>query len=78
MNLSELRESDPSIEARARRAARRIGLVARKSRWRKNSIDNFSDFMLIEPTSNAVMAGSRFELTANEVIEYCKAIADRR
>jgi hypothetical protein len=33
--------SEGALDARARRAAQRVGLVARKSRWRANSIDNF-------------------------------------
>jgi len=45
-------KSENALEARARRAARRAGLVARKSRWRQNSIDNFGDFQLIDPERN--------------------------
>jgi hypothetical protein len=59
-------------DSSARRAARRVGLVARKSRWRKYSIDNCGDFMLIDPQTNCPVAGSRYDLTAAEVIEYCR------
>ena len=38
--------SEKSLDARARRAARRIGLVARKSRWRLDTIDNRGGYML--------------------------------
>ncbi|MGH8160946.1 MAG: hypothetical protein ACRESR_02115 [Gammaproteobacteria bacterium] len=55
----------------ARRIARRVGLVARKSRWRKYSCDNFGDFMLVDPEYNACIAGDRFDMTAEEVVEYC-------
>jgi hypothetical protein len=43
----------------ARRAARRAGLVARKSRWRAGTIDNYGGFMLIEPLANITLAGFR-------------------
>jgi hypothetical protein len=59
------------LDSKARRAAARIGLKARKSRWRRDSVDNFGDFQLIDPSRNCVVAGSRFELSAEDVIEYC-------
>ena len=49
-------------ESQARRAAKRVGLMARKSRWRKGSIDNFGEFMIIEPRGNYVLAGARIRL----------------
>jgi hypothetical protein len=58
-------------EARARRAARRAGLVAKKSRWRVWTIDNKGGFMLIDPCPNRVVAGVKFDLTAEDVIEMC-------
>jgi hypothetical protein len=59
------------LEARARRAAKRVGLVATKSRWRKDSLDNFGDFQLRDPNRNAVVGGSRYDLTAQQVIDWC-------
>ena len=56
-------------EGQARRAAKRVALQARKSRWRKGSIDNFGEFMLIEPRGNYVVAGSRF--TADDMVAFC-------
>ena len=61
----------PDLDSCARRVAKKAGLVARKSRWRKGSIDNFGDFMLIEPFTNVAVLGSRFDATADEVIAYC-------
>lgn len=61
------------IEAAARRAARRIGLWARKSRCRSDSIDNLGGFMLVNPDSNFVVAGERFDLSPADVIAYCSA-----
>ena len=58
-------------ESSARRAAKRAGLVARKSRWRRNTADNRGGFMLVEPITNTVMNGVRFDLTADAVIEFC-------
>ena len=63
---------DTAAESRARRAAKRIGLVARKSRWRADSADNFGGFMLIDPYRNIIMDGEKFDLSAQDVIEYCQ------
>jgi hypothetical protein len=58
-------------DSSARRAARGAGLIAKKSRWRKGSVDNYGRYMLVEPTSNIVVAGVRFDMTAEEVVDYC-------
>ena len=58
-------------ESQARRAAKRVGLMARKFRWRKGSIDNFGEFMIIEPRCNYVLAGARFDYTADDVVVFC-------
>ncbi len=62
--------SESAKEARARRAAKRAGFIARKSRWRAGSCDNHGGFMLMTE-SNAIRAGERFDLSADQVIEYC-------
>jgi hypothetical protein len=59
------------LEIKARRAAMRVGLFARKSRWRKCSIDNYGEFMLIDPHTGGSVAGHRFDMSAEEVIAYC-------
>ena len=69
MKMEDVTEG--ALEQRARRAARRVGLLARKSRWRLGSVDNLGGFMLINPESNFPVDGFRFDLTANYVIEYC-------
>jgi len=61
-----------ALESRARRAARKVDLIAKKSRWRANSIDNLGGFMLIDPYTNGVVAGARFDLTAEDVMERCR------
>ena len=53
-----------SQEDRARRAAKRVGPQARKSRWRAGSIDNLGDFQIIYPMRNWIVAGARFDFTA--------------
>ena len=57
-------------DSQARRAAKRAGLAARKSR-RHQSLDNFGGYMLVDPERNLVVAGSRFDLTAQEVVDCC-------
>ena len=58
-------------DSQARRAAQRIGLLARKSRWRRDTVDNHGGYMLIEPYRNLVVAGCWFDLTAADVVELC-------
>jgi hypothetical protein len=49
---------DDISDSAARRAAKRIDLVARKSRWRRNSIDNCGGFMLLNANNWIVCRGS--------------------
>jgi hypothetical protein len=60
-----------TLENHARRAAKRVGLVAKKSRRQVGTINNLGEFMLIEPLRNTVVAGERFDLTPREVVELC-------
>ena len=46
--------------------------MAHKSRWRKYSWDNQGDFMLVDPYTNGVVAGVRYDMSAAEVVEYCR------
>jgi hypothetical protein len=83
MVMSDLVEisTDGMTEAsdkQARRAARRIGLLARKSRWRRNTVDNHGGFMLLEPYQNRVVAGLRFNLTAADVVTRCNEELEKR
>jgi len=63
--------SESALEQRARRAARRIGLRARKSRWRLGTGDNRGAFMILNPYRNCIVAGERFNLQAEEVVAFC-------
>jgi hypothetical protein len=63
--------SENALEQQARRAARRKGLVARKSRWRVYSPDNLGGFMLVDPRTNFPVDGFKFDLSAEYVVGYC-------
>lgn len=61
-----------AVEARARRAAARVGLVIRRSRRHVGSPDNYGEFMLVDPGTNVPVAGWQYDMTAQEVIAYCR------
>ena len=63
-----------SNEQKARRAARLVGLVAKKSRSRITSSVNHGGFMLLDPHTNRVVAGERFDLDPEDVTAFCKAL----
>ena len=65
--------TEAALDSRVRRAAKRVGLVAKKSRWRAGTIDNHGDYCLVDPFRNWVVRGERFDLSAEEVISYCEA-----
>jgi hypothetical protein len=63
-------------DSTVRRAAKRVGLAARKSRWRRipGSIDNYGEYMLIEPLSSTIVSGTRsqkFAMTGEDVVAFC-------
>jgi hypothetical protein len=63
-------EMTKADESRARRAARRAGLIAVKSRARIGTADNHGGFQLLD-TSNRIVAGVHLDLDADAVIEEC-------
>jgi hypothetical protein len=63
--------SEQALDGKARRAAKRAGLYATKSRSRTESIDNLGGFMLIHPQSNFCVAGEHYDLSAQNVIDWC-------
>jgi hypothetical protein len=69
--------SEKALDSRARRAAGREGYVARKSRWRVATIDNYGGYMIVEPSRNCCIAGPRFELSAEDVIAWCEDLRKR-
>ncbi len=66
--------TEKNLHAAARRAAKRVGLQARKSRARTISLDNHGEFMLVDPMRNWVVAGERFDLSAQQVIDFCETL----
>jgi hypothetical protein len=69
---NESARAEINKEQRARRAARRAGLTARKSRHTL-SLRNQGGFLLIDER-NVARYGSDFDLTADDVIEICGTI----
>jgi hypothetical protein len=46
--------------------------MARKSTWRRNSVDNYGKFQLVDVYCNRIEAGERFDMSAEDVLEYCR------
>ena len=69
MTSTSCSKSEASLNARVRRAARRIGLRACKSRS-QFSVDNLGGFMLIDE-HGYIQRGARYDMTAEAVIDYC-------
>jgi hypothetical protein len=59
-----------ALDARARRAAKRVGLHVVKARGAE-TIDNRGGYMLVNQ-DNWIVAGERFDLSAEFIIEYCQ------
>jgi hypothetical protein len=59
--------SEKVREIKLRRWASRLGLVLHKSRARKWSIDNYQKYMIVNPYTNIIVAGQRYDLTLDAV-----------
>lgn len=59
-----------ALEAQARRLAEKNGYMAVKSTKRTLSVDNGGGFMLVEAATNRVEAGQRFDMSAEQIIEF--------
>lgn len=57
-------------EQRLRRRATEQDLALRKSRVRTPHLDDLGGFQIIDPSLNAVIRGSRFELDLDDIEEY--------
>jgi hypothetical protein len=55
------------VDSRLRRLARKKGYALRRSRWRRDSIDNLGGYMIVEPMRNLCVAGERFDLAPSFV-----------
>lgn len=71
MTYSNEALAEKRMDQRARRAAERVGLKAIKSRSGRGSVDNYGGYMIIDPARNWVVAGHRFEFSADEAIAFC-------
>jgi hypothetical protein len=63
---------EKSLDNKARRYAKRVGLHAKKRRGSLGTSLNQGGFMLLEPNENRIVGGERFDLTADDVIVVCK------
>jgi hypothetical protein len=75
MAMEEPSREERRLEQRARRVAFKAGYTARKTRWRRNSIENRGGFCITDPFCNAIIAGERFDLSPEEVIQWCSEAA---
>jgi hypothetical protein len=68
--MSHYPKEEKRLEARARRATRKMGLRMLKSRQRAHvpNPENFGHFMLVDDLTNIAVAGERFDLTAEDVL----------
>jgi hypothetical protein len=57
-------------DQRVRRAVRRVGLAARKSRS-ANPLDNAGGYTLFDPGTGFPVAGAGFSMSPQEAIEFC-------
>ena len=69
-----MQQEATALDAKVRRAARRVGLHAIKRRWRVGTMENFGKFMLNDPYRNTPVAGERFDLEPEDVIAICEKI----
>lgn len=59
--------TDAAREARARRLARRQGLILYKDRARSRSIDHAGGYMIVDADRNVILAGQRYDLSLEQV-----------
>ncbi|MGI5849439.1 MAG: hypothetical protein ACOX8Q_05175 [Christensenellales bacterium] len=57
-------------ENRARRQAKRQGLIIKKSRAKKPNIDDLQGYMIIDAQTNLIVAGARFNFSLEEIEDY--------
>lgn len=58
-----------SLENKVRKLAKKAGYLLKKSRA-VFSADNLGEYMLVEESTNAVIRGSRYDATLEEIQEY--------
>ncbi len=55
-----------------RTAAKRVGLIIKKSRRKIKTENNLCGYMLVDEKRRSCVLGSRWELTAADVLRYCE------
>lgn len=65
-----MNKDQAALDARARMVAEREGYRTIKSTKRTLSVDNGGGFMLVEASTNRVEAGERFDMSAEQVLEF--------
>lgn len=62
--------TDKARENRLRRWAARLGVYVRKSRARTWHFDDRGGYRIVDPFTNTVLAGEKFDLTMDDVEEF--------
>ena len=60
-------------QSTARRAAKEVGLVARKSGVRNWHPDYQGQFMVCDPMTGFPVAGFKFDFSADDVVNFCRS-----
>ena len=68
--------TEKSQEQRLRRTLKSAGYELHKSRVRNISIDNFGGYYIIDPRYDLIVAGSRAELSLEDVADWAEALAE--
>ena len=55
-----------------RTAAKRVGFIIKKSRRKTKTENNLCGFLLVDEKRRSCVHGSRWELTAADVLRYCE------
>jgi len=64
-------DKEKTLISRARRIAKRHGFQMTKSREKMQHLNNRGQFQLVEIRTNTVAMGLDYDMTPQEVIEYC-------
>jgi len=59
-------------ESTVRSQVQRMGYVLRKSR-RQESHDNLGGYKIVDPYQNLIVAGEKFELSLDDVVEWLES-----
>lgn len=60
--------------ARLRRKLNKLGYTMKKTNCRRNSIDNFGGYAIIDTACNAIVRGSRFDLALMTLISLFRSL----